>query len=286
MQIHSLYEQGRPVLSLELFPPKSQDDLDSIVPKLSRMAALKPDFASVTFGAGGAEKSVDSALHIASTLKELGVLPMSHLTCVGASKESIAQICARIRELGIENILALRGDLPGGAEGPATGDYPYASDLIRALTAMDCFDIGAACYPEGHINTEQESVNYQHLKEKEEAGARFFVSQLFFENELFYRFLDGVRAHGVQLPISAGIMPILGRSQIERMIFMCGASLPARIVRLLYRYQDSPEDLRKAGIEAVCLQAQDLAAHGVDGIHVFTMNQPDIAEAVFSALGA
>jgi len=277
--IPARYADDRQTLSFEVFPPKKDADIPKIYDVIRELAAISPDFVSVTYGASGrerTEKTVDIAANIESGF---GIPALAHLTCVSATKAEIEDILLKLRARGIDNILALLGDpVPDAPPGP---DYRHASDLIRQIRAADMgFAIGAAAYPEGHIRCPRFSDDIRHLRMKEEAGADFFITQLFFDNEIFYRFLDIARASGVTKPISAGIMPILGRQQIERMIFMCGVSLPSGVIKLLYRYEHDSISLRKAGIEYAARQAQELLRKGVDGIHIYTMNQPDIAESI------
>ena len=197
-----------------------------------------------------------------------------------ASEESIAAAVSDMKGRGIRNVLALRGDLP---EGYKPGDFKLAKDLIPRLTEAG-FCVGAAAYPEGHIDCDSMRLNVEHLKQKEDAGAEFFVSQLFFDNEYFYRFREQAEAAGIRKPITAGIMPFMSKAQISRMVFMCGASLPSPIIKLLARYENDPASLRQAGIEYACRQLTDLQEHGVDGLHVYTMNNPEIARAAMCAL--
>ncbi|MCL1940439.1 MAG: methylenetetrahydrofolate reductase [Synergistaceae bacterium] len=292
MHIKELYSLGRPVISFEVFPPKKEADLADIYAALGRMAALSPDFISVTYGAGGGANSGKTA-EIASIIQnEHGIRSIAHLTCIGASRESIRDLLEQIKLKGIHNVLALRGDLPTPTPAPEPepkknppGDYKYAEDLIRDIRACGEFCIGAACYPEGHIECGDLNFDTECLRRKQEAGADFLVTQLFFENDYFYRFLERARGGGVTLPISAGVMPILGRKQIERMIFLCGASLPSGIIKLLHKYEDSPGDLCAAGIEYAAKQIEALLAHGVDGVHIYTMNKPEIAEFCMKYIG-
>jgi methylenetetrahydrofolate reductase (NADPH) len=274
MRIDTIYQNKKTVLSFEVFPPKKDTDIEAIYRAVSELAGLQPDYMSVTYGAGGGG-AVNRTGEIASHIKNgCGSLPLAHLTCTGSSREDIRRIAGELAGRGVENILALRGDpRPGQKE----GDYPYASDLIRELKSAGDFCVGAACYPEGHIDAESFDADLARLREKQEAGADFLITQLFFDNDLFWRFLDKARAAGVTLPVSAGVMPILSRGQVERMIFLCGASLPSPVIRLLHRYENNPADLRKAGIEFAVAQMEALAAGGVDGIHIYTMNHPDIA---------
>ena len=209
-----------------------------------------------------------------------GVPAVAHLTCAGASQQSISAAVADMKDRGIHNVLALRGDLPEGYE---PGDFRYAKDLIPVLADAG-FCVGAAAYPEGHIDCDSLRLNVEHLRQKQDAGASFLVTQLFFDNDCFYRFREGAEAAGITVPITAGIMPFMSKAQIQRMVFMCGASLPSPIIKLLARYEDDPASLRQAGIEYACRQLTDLQAHGVEGLHVYTMNNPEIARAASCAL--
>ncbi|MCC8121963.1 MAG: methylenetetrahydrofolate reductase [NAD(P)H] [Oscillospiraceae bacterium] len=283
MAIQSLYGRGRPVISMEIFPPKRDDAIQTIYDALARMAAYRPDFISVTYGAGGSGGRNRTAEIAAFIQREYGIESMAHLTCVGATRDMTRQTLEQMHQDGIRNVLVLRGDLP--PDRAAAGEYAHAEELVRETAARNDFCIGAACYPEGHIDCESMEDDLQYLLRKQEAGTDFFVSQLFFDNTQFFRFLDSARAHGITLPISAGIMPILGRTQIERMIFMCGASLPSAIVRLLHRYENDPDDLRKAGIEYAAEQMEGLLAQKVDGVHLYSMNKPEIAAHCFTHIG-
>ncbi len=268
MRIRDLYTPGKTVLSLEVFPPK-----DGALP-LPELAALRPAFISVTVHASG---DVDGTSAIAAEIQNRhGVPSMAHMTCVNSTRASVRQSLALVRERGIENILALRGD---PVEGAVSG-YRYAEELIRDIPKNFC--VGAACYPEGHIESSDPESDIDFLKRKQDAGASFFISQLFFDNAVFLRFTERAKARGIHIPISAGVMPVLSRKQIEKMIFLCGASLPARVVRLLYRFQNSAEDLRKAGIELAAEQARELCETGADGVHIYTMNNPEVAQWIFS----
>jgi len=199
------------------------------------------------------------------------------LTCSGIGKHNVSDIMDSLEKKAIQNVLALRGDEI------TAGGFEYAKELIAALSERG-FCIGAAAYPEGHISCDSLSDDIAHMKQKEESGADFFVTQLFFENDIFYKFLDKARKAGIGAPISAGIMPILSRSQIERMIFMCGASLPSKIIKIINKYGESGESLMKAGVEYSLTQMQDLCDNGVQGIHIYTMNKPYIAEFCMSGL--
>ena len=271
---------GTQPISFEIFPPKGDLTLETARDVASQLAALRPDFISVTYSAGGSGNKRATAEIAGLIQREFAVPAVAHLTCAGASRDTIAHAIADMRAHGIQNVLALRGDLVDGAE---PRDYRFAKDLIPVLADAG-FCVGAAAYPEGHIACDSDELNVEHLKQKQDAGAQFLVTQLFFDNECFYRFRERAARAGVTLPIACGIMPFLSKAQIQRMVFMCGASLPSPIIKLLARYEGDPTALRQAGIEYACRQLVDLQAHGVDGLHVYTMNHPDIAAACTTAL--
>ncbi|MDR2712195.1 MAG: methylenetetrahydrofolate reductase [Clostridiales bacterium] len=288
MTIKDLYRQKQPLFSLEVFPPKKESDSDigALYGTLGQIAGLSPDFISVTCGAGGIGGK-NNTIGIADYIQSRLTVPaLAHLTCITATHSDLEAAVGEMSACNVGNVLALRGDIPPGGQLPASPGYRYAGELIRDLRKRKkdlC--IGAACYPEGHIDCSEIDIDIEHLRRKEEAGADFLISQLFFENEIFYSFLERVRAAGITLPISAGVMPILSRSQIQRMIFLCGASLPSRIIKILHKYEHDPADLRAAGIEYAAAQASELAGLGADGVHIYTMNRPEIAEACAKALG-
>ena len=262
-------------MSLEIFPPKKSDDISTVLTCVKDMARLKPDYISVTFGAGGKNAGTSLTAEVATTIKaKHKIEPLVHLTASGVEDVSIEEFVASCKKNKIENILALRGD------DKTSEKYKYAKDLIKDLKAVKNFNlsIAAAAYPEGHITSQDLNLDIEHLKQKQDAGADFFITQLFFDNEIFYRFLEKAKAKQITIPISAGIMPIMSKSQIERMIYMCGASLPSSIIKLVNKYGESGEDLIRAGVEYATKQMQDLIKNGVDGIHIYTMNKPFIAE--------
>lgn len=281
--ICQLYDQKRPVLSFEVFPPKQDSQIETIYATLDHLTGLSPDFISVTYGAAGSGNAHRTA-EIASAVRKRGVEALAHLTCVSTDRNQINTILDNLKEKNIDDILAMRGDLPAGSSLPLSKDYRYASDLIEDIAGRGDFCIGAACYPEGHIDCDDFSVSLDHLRLKQDAGANFLISQLFFENDLFWNFLEKARLKGITLPISAGVMPIMSRSQIERMIFLCGASLPSKIIRLLHRYEHSPADLEKAGVEYAIAQMEDLVRGGAEGVHIYTMNKPHVAALAINRL--
>ena len=283
MKISEIHQKkGTDTISFEIFPPKGDFDLDTVRKLVGELSLLSPDYISVTYSAGGGGNSKNT-IAVTSTVKsEFNMESMAHLTCINSSLQDIEVIMAQFKEKGIENVFALRGDLPEGAVPSA--DFKYAKDLIPLLK-QNGFCVGAACYPEGHVQCESVEKDIYYLREKEQAGADFFISQLFFDNEHYFRFLEKARSAGVTKPIAAGIMPLLGKSQISRMIFMCGASLPSAIIRILNRYENNPDDLRKAGIEYAAQQIVDIMEYGDSSIHIYTMNHPDIAASQLEYIG-
>ncbi|HIR90844.1 MAG TPA: methylenetetrahydrofolate reductase [Candidatus Limicola stercorigallinarum] len=272
-------------ISFEMFPPKGELTLDRAREVAQGFSRLAPDFVSVTYSAGGSGNSAATAAIASMISSEFGIPSVAHLTCISLTPEALAEKIVELKTAGIENVLALRGDLPAGMSEAEAGElaFPYAKDLIPALCDAG-FCVGGAAYPEGHLTCDNLATSVKHLKQKQEAGASFFVTQLFFDNEYFYRFRELADAAGITVPITAGIMPFTSKQQVTRMVFTCAASLPAPVIKILARYEHDPESLRAAGIEYACKQLEDLAAHGADGLHVYTMNRADVAEAAMQTL--
>ena len=268
--------------SFEIFPPKGEMPLETACAVASEMAADRPDWISVTYSAGGSGNSANTVPIAASIERDLGVTALAHLTCLGSSCADVDAYVAALEDAGIENVLALRGDRAPGRE---ARDFAHASDLIAYLRGRGSgLCIGAACYPEGHVESPTEQESFEALYKKQEAGADYLVSQLFFDNEDFYRFREKCLRHRVRLPIVAGIMPFTSVKQIQRMAFTCGASIPAKVVKRLVLAGDDAADQARAGVEYACEQLADLAANGVDGLHVYSMNKPSVAHAAREAL--
>ena len=267
--------QKKTVLSFEVFPPKRTAPVNTIYQTLDRLHILAPDFISVTYGAGGSE-NCQATLDIASSIKnDYHIESVAHLPCIGLSKESVRQQLCKLKSAGIENILALRGDIPAGLN--YSGDFPHASDLIRYIRECGDFNILAACYPEGHTESKNIFDDITHLRTKVEAGADHLITQLFFDNNYFYRFRERCRLAGIHVPIEAGIMPVANKKQIERMVSLCGVNLPDKFITMMARYEHDPEAMCDAGIAYAVNQIVDLIAHGADGIHLYTMNNPYVA---------
>ena len=271
---------GNQPLSFEIFPPRG--DLTEVEARrvAGELAELDPAFISVTYSAGGSGNS-GATTKVASLIQnELGVPSVAHLTCQGLTRDMLEEKIAEMRAAGIKNVLALRGDPRPDAP---QGDFAYAADVIPVLREAG-FCVGAAAYPEGHVTCTSLEDDIAHLREKQDAGAQFLVTQLFFDNEDFFRFRDLAARAGITAPITCGIMPFMSKNQVSRMIFMCGASLPSPIIRLLNRYVGDDEALRRAGIEYAAAQLRGLRDAGVDGLHVYTMNKPAVARAICELL--
>lgn len=273
MKIRDILAQGKPTLSFEVFPPKTEAAYESVEAAAKEIAKLKPSFMSVTYGAGGGTSKYTVA--IASMIQDQGVTPLAHLTCVSSTKEKVHQVLEELKEKKIENILALRGDIP--ADGVTPKEYRYASQLIREIKESGDFCIGAACYPEGHVESANKSVDMDYLKEKVEAGCDFVTTQMFFDNSILYSYLYRIREKEITVPVIAGIMPVTHASQIKRITGMSGTYLPARFKAIVDRFGDNPAAMKQAGIAYATEQIIDLIANGVNGIHVYSMNKPDVA---------
>lgn len=269
--------EGRQVVSFEMFPPKKDEAFRNVGEILDGMCELKPDFISVTCGAGGGSNR-NRTIELASKIKnEYNTESMAHMTCITLDEESVVREINAAEQAGIENILALRGDIPkeGFDENKVT--YHHAYDLIKAIRSGSEMCTAAAAYPEGHIECDSFNKSIEHLKVKQDAGAEFFVSQLFFDNRYFYNLLESAARAGITVPITPGIMPMMSKSQISNMIFMCGASLPSEMIKILYKYENNPESLLKAALEYAGRQIADLVRNGVKGIHIYSMNKPAVA---------
>ena len=272
----------RQTFSFEIFPPKGELPLETAYEVASEMAQDRPDWISVTYSAGGSGNSANTVPIAASIERDLGVTALAHLTCLGSTSDDVDAYVDSLKDARIENVLALRGDRAPGREARVFG---HASDLIAYLRDRGSdLCIGAACYPEGHVESPTEEESFRSLYLKQEAGADYLVSQLFFDNEDFYRFREKCLRHRVRLPIVAGIMPFTSVKQIQRMAFTCGASIPAKVVKRLVLAGDDPADQARAGVEYACEQLADLAANGVDGLHVYSMNKPSVSHAAREAL--
>lgn len=274
MKLTELFKQKQ-VFSFEVFPPKRTAPIDSIYKTLDGLKPLNPDFISVTYGAGGSE-NFETTFHVAKSIKhDYNIESLAHLSCIGLNKEEVKVLLNEFKQGGIENILALRGDLNPSVK--LSRDFRYASDLITYIRENGDFDIAGACYPETHPEAQSPEADIANLKLKVEAGCTHLISQLFFDNEDFYRFLDRCEKGGIDVPIEAGIMPVTNKAQIERMASLCGARLPKKFIKIMDKYENKPEQLHDAGIAYAVDQIVDLLTQGADGIHLYTMNKPDVA---------
>jgi len=288
MTIRELLKKDTPTISFEVFPPKTEMGFDSVRAATEEIAQLRPAFMSVTYGAGGGTSRY--TLDIAKNIKErYGVPTLAHLTCVSSTRETVKQKIEAIREAGIENVMALRGDIPAELAGADRSgwDYRHAIDLVRELKeACPDFCIGGACYPEIHPESADQKEDIRHLKEKVEAGCDFLTTQMFFDNNLLYNFLYKIREAGITVPIIPGIMPITNANQVERAVTLSGSFVPQRFKSLVDKFGHSPEAMKQAGIAYATDQIIDLYANGITNVHVYSMNKPDVAAKIQENLSA
>jgi methylenetetrahydrofolate reductase (NADPH) len=284
MNLSTLSSVKKVLFSLEVFPPKKDTSVNVIYNTLLGLRGLPVDFISVTYGAGGRQTQKSKTCEIASLIRSnYHIEPVSHLTCVGATKADIAAALDALQENGVENILALRGDLTPQMQ--LTEDFQHAVDLIRFIKEYaPSMNLLGACYPEGHPECDTLEEDILHLKEKVDCGVEHLITQLFFDNSCFYTFLDKARQKGIEVPIEAGIMPIVNKNQIERIVSMCGSSVPHKLATIISRYSDNPAALRDAGIFYATEQIMDLLENDVDGIHLYTMNNVEVSQRISSSI--
>lgn len=279
MKLTQLFQNGKPTLSFEVFPPKTTDKFESVKHATEKIAGLKPDFMSVTYGAGGGTS--DFTVSIASNIwRNYGVTPLAHLTCVSSTREQIDVQLKALSENGIENIMALRGDIPEDAPAREKWSFQHASDLIAYIKERGDFCIGGACYPEGHPESDTQREDIRNLVRKVEAGCDFLTTQMFFDNNILYNFLFKIREAGIQVPVAAGIMPVTNGRQIRRICQISGNTLPPRFKQIIDRFADQPSAMKQAGIAYATEQIIDLFANGVEHVHVYSMNKPDVAATI------
>lgn len=278
MKIESKFQKKKPVLSFEIYPPKRDKAIRNIDETLAILSELNPDFISVTFGAGGSHTN-NQTVALAKRIKhQFGIDPLVHLTCLNSSKFEICELLEELKDADIDSILALRGDVNPEVE--AKKDFRYASDLVKFIRQYGDFSISGACYPECHTESKNKIEDIAHLKEKVDSGVQHLISQLFFDNNAFYSFREHLQIAGMHVPVEAGIMPVINKAQIERMVTLCGASLPEKFSRVMHKYEDNKEALFDAGMAYAINQIVDLLAHDVDGIHIYTMNNPIVAKRI------
>ena len=282
MKIKDILAREKVTLSYEVFPPKKDMPFEPVLTAVDKLCLDKPDFMSVTYGAGGGtgHNTVKIASHVQN---ELGVTALAHLTCVSSTRDQVSAAIEEIKAAGIENILALRGDIP---QGEKAGEYPvgqyfnYANELVEEIKKHGDFCIGAACYPEGHVESANKAEDIANLKRKVDAGVDFLTTQMFFDNNILYNYLYRIREQGITVPVVAGIMPITNPRQVERAVELSGTYVPQRFKAIVDKLGHTPEAMKQAGIAYATDQIIDLVANGVKAIHIYTMNKPDVAQAI------
>jgi methylenetetrahydrofolate reductase (NADPH) len=287
VQVTELLESRRPVFSFEFFPPKSDEGRRTLESTLAVLKEDSPDYVSMTYGAGGSTRN--ATVELTRWIKhDLGIEAMAHLSCVGEPRERLAEILDQIQRAGLENVLALRGDPPRGKSEwqPHPGGLSYSVELIRLIRERSDLCVGAACFPEIHPDAPDRRSDLRYAREKQEAGAAFLITQLFFDNELYFDFVEEARAAGIRVPIIPGIMPITNLSQIKRFTEMCGASIPDELERQLNGRAEDPEAVAELGVAYATLQCSDLLARGAPGIHFYTLNRSPATRAILAALRA
>lgn len=287
MKLTKLFQNQTRSLSFEVFPPKTDDLYDVVKTATEEIAALKPSFMSVTYGAGGGTSKY--TLDIAENIKKrYGVPSIAHLTCVSSTKQTVAERIRDFKRAGIENVLALRGDIPKDMQRKAQSewDYKHAVELVRELKEQGDFCVGGACYPEVHPESENQRDDIKRLKEKVDAGCDFLTTQMFFDNDLLYNFLYKIREAGITVPVIAGVMPITNAVQIKRAKELSGSFMPRRFTTLVDKFGADNEAMKQAGIAYATDQIIDLYANGVNHVHVYSMNKPDVAQKIQANLSA
>ncbi len=277
MKIIDIIKGNKPSLSFEVFPPKTSDKYDSVSSAIKEIALLNPSYMSVTYGAGGGTSEYTAK--IASEVSSLGVTSLAHLSCISSSKELVREQITKLDLLGIENILALRGDIPANFDMNSC-DFRYSYELIDEIKKYGDFCIGGACYPECHPESESTEKDIEYLKIKVEHGCEFLTTQMFFDNEIFYRFAEKLEKAGINAPIVAGIMPITAPSQLERIVALSGNSLPKSFLDCVMKYENDPVSFKNAGLEFATNQARNIYSHGFNAVHIYSMNKPDVAKTI------
>lgn len=278
MKLSELFEKRIPTLSFEVFPPKTSSNYETVKTATSEIAKLKPDFMSVTCGAGG-KTDVYTADIAASLSHDYGVTSIAHMTCVGTSKDNAEKRIRELEGLGIENILALRGDIPEGFD-MDNCDFRHACELTEFVKSISDICVGGACYPECHPESANMNDDIAHIKEKVEAGCDFLTTQMFFDNNIYYKYLCKLRDAGINVPVVVGIMPVTNKGQIDRICKLSGTYLPSRFLNIVDRFGSDPDAMKQAGIIYATEQIIDLLANGVNAIHVYSMNKPDVAQKI------
>ncbi|MCO8194480.1 methylenetetrahydrofolate reductase [NAD(P)H] [Anaerofustis sp. NSJ-163] len=283
MKIKDTLSKNTPHISFEIFPPKTDAGIEDVMNAVDEIAKLHPSFISVTYGAGGGTSK--NTINIASKIqREMNVISLAHLTCVSSTKETIKGILKTLKHEGIDNILALRGDIPKDSNFPLPNHYHYASELIEDIRKSGDFCIGAACYPEGHVEMEHKKDDIDNLKHKVDCGVDFLTTQMFFDNNILYNFLYRIREKGITIPVLPGIMPVTNGKQMKRICELSGTVLPQRFLAIVDKFGDNPKAMQQAGIAYATDQIIDLIANGINHIHVYSMNKPEVAKAIMENL--
>jgi methylenetetrahydrofolate reductase (NADPH) len=289
MLIKDLFSSKKPVISFEIFPPQKDSSIEGIYKTIDALAPLKPDYISVTYGAGGQSTSKNKTVEIASIIKnKYNIEALAHLTCIASTKSEIDRVLQELKEENIENILAMRGDFPQDPDFkfPDPLHFTHAVDLVKHIKQQGNFCIGGTCYPEGHIEAKSMKDDLFNLKTKVDNGTEFLITQLFFDNNFFYDFKEKTDLMGINVPTEVGIMPVINTRQIQRIASLCGAKIPEKFTKILDRYIDKPEALKDAGIAYATEQIIDLLSSGVEGIHIYTMNNPEVAKRIVSNISS
>lgn len=283
--IKDIFTTKKPTLSFEVFPPKKDDEFESVYSTLDKLSVLQPDFISVTYGAGGSrsKKTAEIASYIQNNLH---IDALAHMTCVGNKKEDIDKVCEELAAANVNHVLALRGDRPAYMtdEQYESRDFAYANELVSYLKSKTSFQIAGACYPEKHFEAMSKRADLARLKDKVESGCDFIITQLFMDNDVFYEFQESCQSAGINVPICAGIMPITSTKQVATTISLSGTSIPKAFSDLVAKYGENPEDMKKAGIDYAIRQISDLKKYGADGIHLYSMNRPKTTEEIVKAI--
>ena len=282
MNLSSMLKSEKVTISCELFPPKLGSQLEDYKIIVAETAALKPAYISCTYGATGGTS--DYTVEIADTINKCNIPAIAHLTCASSTKEKVADVIDQLKERNIENILALRGDIPENADFPLPNQYHHAIELIREIKERGDFCIGGACYPEGHPEARNMDEDLTYLKEKVDAGCDYLTTQMFFDNHIYYNFMYKALRKGINVPVVAGIMPVTNANQIKRIVALSGNLVPAKFLTIVDRFGDNPKAMRQAGIAYATEQMIDLIANGVNHIHIYSMNKPDVAGEILDNL--
>ena len=282
MKISEILKNNKVTVSFEMFPPKEWSKIENTKAVVREMSKAKPAFMSVTYGAAGTTSGFTT--EIANEIKARGVTPLSHLTCLTSTKDKISSVINELKQNNIENILALRGDIPKDFVFPDEQHFHYAYELVNTIKEQGDFCIGGACYPEVHPESANKVEDIQYLKEKVDCGLDFITTQMFFDNDVFYNFRENCAIKGINIPIIAGIMPITNENQIKRSVELSGCKFPKKFEKIIERFGENPAAMKQAGIIYATEQIIDLMANGQNNIHIYTMNKPDVAEAIMKGL--